>query len=302
MNSSASHASRTGLLCGLAAYGLWGLIPLYFKAVAYISRLEVLAHRGLWSCVILIPLVAWAGQWPEVRRVLRSRRLVGLLSASALLIGANWLTFIYSVASGQVLQASLGYFANPLVSVLLGVVFLHERLRPYQLISIGLAGIGVFVLAAMVGSVPWVALTLAFTFAFYGLLRKIMPVDGMVSLSIETGLMTPFCLAYLGWLAADGRITGGDLPSLALLMLAGPVTTVPLLFFGAAAPRLRLSTLGILQYITPTGQFLLAVLAFDEPFSTPQLVSFACIWIALAIYSAGAYRQYVGLRMSDGPA
>jgi chloramphenicol-sensitive protein RarD len=231
------------------------------------------------------------GRWQDVRRALCSPSLLALLSVTSLLIAVNWLTFIYAVISRQLLQSSLGYFANPLVSVLLGVVFLRERLRPYQIVSIALAATGVLVLAAMVGQVPWISLILAFSFAFYGLLRKIMPLDGMVSLTVETGLMTPFSLAYLGWLASGDQITGHTLPMLGLLMLSGPVTTIPLLFFGAAARRLRLSTLGILQYVTPTGQFLLAVLAFGESFSTPQLLSFACIWTALAIYSIGAYRR-----------
>jgi chloramphenicol-sensitive protein RarD len=285
MTLSPPPASRTGLLCGLAAYGLWGLIPLYFKSVAGIAPLEVLAHRGLWSFVMLLLLSGWLG------RVLRHPRLLAMLSVTSLLIAVNWLTFIYAVVSRQLLQSSLGYFANPLVSVLLGVIFLRERLRPYQVASIALAATGVLVLAAMVGQVPWISLTLAFSFAFYGLLRKVMPVDGMVSLTVETGLMAPFSLAYLGWLAAGDQFTGNTLPALGLLMLSGPVTTIPLLFFGAAARRLRLSTLGILQYVTPTGQFLLAVLAFGESFSMPQLLSFACIWTALAIYSAGAYRR-----------
>lgn len=291
MNTSAPPPSRTGLLCGLAAYGLWGLIPLYFKSVAEIAPLEVLAHRGLWSFVMLLLLSGWLGRWAELHRVLRTPALAAMLAATSLLIAVNWLTFIYAVVTRQLLQSSLGYFANPLVSVLLGVVFLRERLRPYQLVSIALAATGVCVLAALVGQVPWISLILAFSFALYGLLRKIMPVEGMVSLTVETGLMAPFSLAYLGWLAAGGQLAGYAPPAVGLLMLSGPVTTIPLLFFGAAARRLRLSTLGILQYVTPTGQFLIAVLLFGEPFSTPQLLSFACIWMALGIYSVGAYRR-----------
>jgi chloramphenicol-sensitive protein RarD len=278
------------LLCGLAAYGLWGLIPLYFKSVAGIAPLEVLAHRALWSCVMLVLLIGWRGRWAELRRELRSPKLLAMLALTSLLIAANWLTFIYAVISRQLLQASLGYFVNPLVSVLLGVVFLRERLRPYQMASIALAIAGVIVLAAMVGQLPWISLTLALSFALYGLLRKLMPVDGMVSLAVETFVMAPFAVAYLGYLAASEQITGYEPPAVGLLMLSGPVTTVPLLFFGAAARRLRLSTLGILQYVTPTGHFLLAVLAFGESFSTPQLLSFACIWTAVAIYTVDSYR------------
>lgn len=297
MNSFGRQASRDGLLYGLGAYGLWGLIPLYFKAVADVAPLEVLAHRALWSFVMLALLTLWLGRWPELRREVRNRKVLALLALTSLLIAANWLTFIYSVLTRQLLQSSLGYFANPLVSVVLGVVFLRERLRPWQMLSIALAAVGVFVLAALVGQVPWIALTLALTFAFYGLLRKIVPVDGMASLAVETCVMAPFALAFLGYLAGTEQITGHTLPAIGRLMLSGPVTTIPLLFFGAAARHLRLSTLGILQYVTPSGQFLLAVLAFDEPFSTPQLVSFVCIWAAIAIYTADSYRAARRMRV-----
>jgi chloramphenicol-sensitive protein RarD len=208
-----------------------------------------------------------------------------MLMLSTLFIAANWLTFIYAVTSGQVLQASLGYFINPLVNVLLGILFLGERLRPRQTLSIGLALAGVLLLTALVGELPWVALALALTFSLYALMRKLMPVDGFLSLTVETLVMAPLGLAYLGCLAAaSGRETLG-LGTVGLLMLSGPITTVPLLFFGAAARRLRLSTMGILQYLSPTLQFLLAVVAFGEPFSRAQLLSFACIWAAVLIYA-----------------
>ena len=209
---------------------------------------------------MLALLIGCLGRWAELRRELRSPKLLAMLSLTSLLIAVNWLTFIYAVVTRQLLQASLGYFVNPLVSVLLGVVFLRERLRPRQIASIALAVLGVVVLATLVGRLPWISLTLAFSFALYGLLRKVMPVDGMVSLAVETFVLAPFALAYLGYLAVHGQLTGHTPPAVGLLMLSGPVTTVPLLFFGAAARRLRLSTLGILQYVTPTGQFLLAVL------------------------------------------
>jgi chloramphenicol-sensitive protein RarD len=234
---------------------------------------------------MLAAVVAMLGRWKELWRELRSPKLLLMLTLSTLFIAGNWLTFIYAVSSGQVLQASLGYFINPLVNVLLGVVFLRERLRPYQTLSIGLALAGVVVLTAIVGHVPWVALTLALTFSLYALMRKIMPVDGLMSLAVETLLMAPVGLAYLGYLAAaSGREPPGP-ETMGLLMLGGPVTTVPLLFFGAAARRLRLSTMGILQYLCPTLQFLLAVLAFGEPFSLAQLLSFACIWAAILVYA-----------------
>ncbi len=270
VNQIEKHGSHYGILYGIAAYGSWGIFPLYFKTVANVPPVEVLAHRALWSFVMLAVLVGLLGRWKEVWRELHSRKLLLMLALSTLFIAANWLMFIYAVTSGQVLQASLGYFINPLVNVLLGVLFLRERLRPRQMLSIGLALIGVLVLTALVGKVPWVALTLALTFSFYALMRKLMPVDGFVSLTVETLLMVPVALAYLGYVAATSSHEPLRLSTVGLLMLSGPITTVPLLFFGAAARRLRLSTMGILQYLSPTLQFLLAVLAFGEPFSWPN--------------------------------
>ena len=202
VNQIEKHGSRYGILYGIAAYGSWGFFPLYFKAVANVPPVEVLAHRALWSFVVLAVLVGVLGRWKELWRELHSRKLILMLTLSTLFIAANWLMFIYAVSSGQVLQASLGYFINPLVNVLLGVLFLRERLRTRQTLSIGLAVIGVLVLTAIVGEVPWVALTLALTFSLYALMRKLMPVDGLVSLTVETLIMAPLGLAYLGYLAA----------------------------------------------------------------------------------------------------
>jgi chloramphenicol-sensitive protein RarD len=213
-----------------------------------------------------------------------------ILGLNALLMAANWLTFIYSVVSGQVVQASLGYFINPLVNVLLGVVFLRERLRPCQTLSIVLAAVGVLVLTGLIGEVPWIALTLASTFALYALMRKKTPVDGLASVTVETLAMTPFALAYLGYLAATANVTGSGPETIGLLMLSGLVTTVPLLCFAAAARRLPLSTLGILQYLSPTLQFLVAVVGFAEPFSSAQMIGFACIWTGIGIYTADSFR------------
>ena len=277
--------SRTGVLYGIGAYGLWGLIPLYFKAVAQVPPLELLAHRALWSFVVLALLVGALGRWEELRQKLRGGRIALMLATSSLLILVNWLTFIYAVESRQVVQASLGYFIAPLVNVLLGVLLLRERPRPYQVLSIALAAAGVLVLTALVGRFPWIALTLALSFALYALMRKIIPLDSLMCLAVETLVMSPLGLAYLGYLAATGKV-GSAGPSLwGLLMLSGPVTVVPLLLFGGAARRLQLSTLGFLQYLAPSLQFLVAVALFREPFSTAQAVSFACIWTAVAIYT-----------------
>lgn len=286
------HNDHTGRYAayGIAAHGLWGLFPLYFKTVVQIAPAEVLAHRVLWAFVILLGLVRLLGRWDEVRNELRSRRLVLMLGLSGTLIAVNWLTFIYAVSTNQVLQASLGYFIGPLVSVLLGVVFFRERLWPNQILAIGLATVGVLVLAGFVGQIPWVALTLACTGSFHLLIRKMAPVDGLVSLAVEILVVSPAALVYLGYLAATSELTGRSPSMIGLLMLSGPMTVVPFLFYGAAARKLRLSTMGILQYLTPSLQFLLAVAVFRESFSFVQLISFVCVWTAVAIFTVDSYR------------
>jgi chloramphenicol-sensitive protein RarD len=290
MHRPSDHRSTSGLLYGIAAYGIWGFIPLYFKSVAHVLPLEVLAHRAFWSFVVLAIVLVVLRRWSVLWQQLRHGRVACWLLLSSLLIALNWLTFIYAVAHGQVVQSSLGYFINPLLSVLLGVVFLRERLRPYQILSIALAVAGVLILTSLVGQIPWIALTLALTFALYGLVRKLTPVDSLMSLAVETLLLMPVALAYLGYLATTAKATGSGLGTIGLLMLAGPVTTVPLLLFGSAARRMRLSTMGILQYLTPTLQMALAVFTFQEPISVVQIASFACIWTAIAIYTADSFQ------------
>jgi chloramphenicol-sensitive protein RarD len=285
MNRIDERPSQSGVLYGIAAYGSWGVFPLYFKTVASVGPVEVLAHRALWSFVMLAVLLAVLRRWRELWRNLRRGKLLVMLGLSTLFVAANWLTFIYATTSGHVLQASLGYFISPLANVLLGILFLRERLRARQMLSIGLAVGGVAVLTALVGQIPWIALALALTFSLYALMRKLMPVDGLMSLAVETLLMAPLALGYISYLAASGHHAPQGHRIVALLMLSGPITTVPLLFFGAAAQRLRLSTMGFLQYLSPTLQFLLAVVAFREPFSTAQLLSFACIWAAVLVYA-----------------
>jgi chloramphenicol-sensitive protein RarD len=284
------NRSRFGVVFAVAAYGCWGFFPLYFKALAGVTPLEVLANRIIWSFVMLAVLVALLGRWSELRRELRSRKLLAMLTVSTVLIAVNWLVFIHAVVTNQVLQASVGYFLNPLVSVLLGVVFLRERLRSLQIVSIALAAVGVLVLAVAAGTLPWIALMLAATFGLYGLMRKLLPVDSLVSLTVETLILAPLALIYVAWLGVAGEFADRGPSTFALLAAGGPITAVPLLFFGAAARRLRLSTMGILQYLTPTLQFSLAVVAFREPFSMAQLVSFSCIWIAVAIYTTDSFR------------
>ncbi len=213
-----------------------------------------------------------------------------LFAINALLIVTNWLTFIYSVESDQLLETSIGCFIGPLVSVMLGVIFLKERLRPYQLAAMALALAGVLVLAGSVRHMPWIAIVMASTFAFYSLIRKSVTADGLVSLTVEMLFVLPFSLGYVCYLVGTATATGNQPAILGLLLLSGPVTTVPFLFFGAAAPRLRLTTMGILQYLTPSMQFVIAVSVFKESFALPQLITFVCIWTAIAIYTTDSYR------------
>ncbi len=287
-----TRTTRQGVAYGLAAYFLWGFFPLYFKGVAHVPPLEVLAHRCAWSLVTLVAFLAATGGWGRVRAALGAPRTLLTLCVTTLLIATNWFVFLFAVAHDEVLQSSFGYFVNPLVSVLLGFLFLQERLRRLQVVSVACAGVGVLVLAFHHGAPPWIALVLAVTFALYGLLRKVVPVDALTGLSVETLLLFPAATGYLLSLGATGK---GAFPSAfvrddILLPLAGVVTAVPLLWFAAAARRLRLSTIGFMQYITPTLHFLLAILAFGEPFSRTELASFAWIWAGLVLYSWDAVR------------
>jgi len=285
--------AAAGLFYGLAAFGIWGLVPVYFKAVGKVPPLEVLAHRVLWAVPILVGLVLIQRQGRAVLDAVRSRRIFGVLVVTTLLIGWNWFVFIWAVANDLVLQASLGYFINPLVNMALGVAVLREHLSRAAMVAVVLASVGVGYLAVLGGEVPWVALTLAVTFGLYGLLRKTVAVGAVVGLTIETALLAPVALAYLAWLHRTGdlRFASGDLSLDLLLVLAGVVTTVPLLCFTQAARLLPLSTLGFLQYLAPTAHFALAVLAYDEPFHGHDLITFGCIWTALAIFTVDRIRR-----------
>ena len=282
-----------GVAYGIAAYGWWGLVPVYFKAVATVPAVEVLAHRILWSVVLLAVWMRLRGRWPAAAAAMRNRRTVITLLATTVLIAGNWYVFIWAVANDHVLQASLGYFINPLVNVLLGFVFLGERLRTWQTLAVGLAAAAVLYLTLVCGQFPWIALVLAGTFGFYGLLRKTAKVDAPVGLTVETTLLLPLALAYLTYVGVEGELAFGarsrwtDL----LLVLAGAVTALPLLWFTNAVRRLRLATLGFLQYIAPTGHFLLAVGLYHEPFTAAHGITFGCIWTALAIYSIDTARS-----------
>jgi chloramphenicol-sensitive protein RarD len=283
---------RKGLLLGLGAYFLWGVLPLYFKALTHVASTEIVAHRIVWSLLFLAVLVSLWKRWAHIRAALSNRKVVLTLAVTATLIGVNWLIYIWAVLNGQVLAGSLGYYLNPLVNVLLGVVLLKERLSLPQKVAVGLAASGVAVLAFGAGSSLWISLTLATSFALYGFLRKVAPVDSLEGLSIETAILAPLALGWIVWLnTASGGGLVSDPLTVFLLVLAGAITAIPLLLFTATAKRLPYSTLGFLQYIAPTIQFLLAVLLFGEKLTLAHIVCFAAIWTALAIFTVEGVRM-----------
>jgi chloramphenicol-sensitive protein RarD len=284
---------RAGLLFGLAAYFAWGVLPLYFKAVDHVSALEIVSHRIVWSLIFLALLVTVARKWPGVRAALATPRVVMTLIVTSVLIGANWLIWIYSVVSGHVLEGSLGYYLNPLVNVLFGVFLLNEKLTRAQICAVFLAGTGVAILAAGASGAIWISLSLAATFATYGFLRKVAPVDSIEGLTIETAFLTPLAAGWVLILQSrgDSAFLAGDTRTDLLLLAGGIITAVPLLLFTAAARRLPYSTLGFLQYIAPSLQFALAVLVFGERFTLAHAICFGAIWTALAVFA------FEGIRM-----
>ncbi len=286
-----ANRTREGLLAGLVAYVLWGFLPIYFKIVETVPPLEVLAHRILWAVPFGLPIILAGRQWPDVRAALADRRKLSLLTLSAVLIAVNWLVYIWAVQHEQIFQASLGYYINPLMYVLVGVVFFHERLRRPQIAAVVLAGAGVAVLTSSGGTFPAIALTLATSFTIYGVIRARVAVGGMPGLFIETLILFPFATAYIARLiAADAAVFGAEDPAMsAWLVLAGPFTVLPLLCFALAARRLPLSTIGVMQFLAPTMQFVVG-LAYGEPLTAAHVVCFTLIWIAVAVFSADAWR------------
>ncbi len=289
--TEAARQHRAGLFLGLGAYLLWGVLPIYFKALAHVGPGEILGHRILWSLVFLGSLVVLWKRWPAIRRAVADRKVLLTLMATAVLIAVNWLVYIIAVVTGHVLEGSLGYYLNPLVSILLGVVMLGERLSRAQIGAAILAAVGVAVLAAGAGSGLWISLTLAASFATYGYLRKVTPVEAIEGLTIETVLLAPFALGWIVWLSMQG--TGGlghwTLTTSLMLVLGGAITAIPLLLFTAAAKRLPLTTLGFLQYIAPSLQFLMAVVLFGERLTTAHIICFSAIWTALAIFTLDSW-------------
>lgn len=293
MRPTAARDERLiGGACALGAFLLWGVLPVYFKAIAAAPPLEIVAHRIVWSALLLLGVVALRQRWAALRAALAERRTQRLLLASTLLVSSNWLIFVWAITSGRVLESSLGYYINPLMNVLLGLLVLRERLSRIQGVAVLLAAAGVANLAVQSPVFPWVALSLAGTFSLYGLVRKTMALGSLDGLFVETNLLLVPALAYLAVQVAAGgsAFLAGDSRLDLLLVMNGVFTTLPLLLFASAARRLNYATVGLFQYIVPTSHFLLAVFVFGEAFTEAHLVTFALIWTALALYSGEVLR------------
>jgi chloramphenicol-sensitive protein RarD len=286
------HSARQGLALGISAYGLWGILPIYFKALRSIDAVDIVAHRIVWSVPVLAGLLSATSGWNEVNQALRNRRALALLTLTALLIGGNWLLYVYAVNSGRILAGSLGYYLNPLANVVLGRIVLKERQSWLQWTAVALAAAGISALAIGALGQLWISLTLCASFATYGLLRKIAPVDAVAGLAIETMILFPIAAGWLVWSFAVGNsIFGISKVDVILITLAGVITATPLLLFTAAARRLPYSTLGMLQFIAPTLQFLIAVTVYGEPVTTAHAIAFGAIWTALGLYVTALIRH-----------
>lgn len=285
-----TRSARVGLAQGALAYGLWGVLAAYWKLLHHVDPLEVVAHRAVWGLVAFAAIVVVAGQWSALARALRTPRAVAIMAVSGGLLAINWSMFIAATGSGHLLDVSLGYFISPLVSIALGTMVLRERLRRLQWVAIGFACAGVALVTWSAGQLPKIALALAVTFGLYGLVRKRAPVDALVGSTLETLLMAPIALGMIA-VRSGGVIVDTDAQTAALLVGAGVVTAVPLVLFISATRRLPLSTVGFLQYLAPTGHFLLATLAFGESVHHDQVVAFALIWIGLAAFSIDLARR-----------
>lgn len=285
-------AMPSGPITAAIAYILWGLFPLYIKQLADVPALEIVLHRSTWSLVFVFGLLVLLRRFGWILPVLRQRRTLALFALSALLLACNWLLYVWAVNTGRVLDASLGYFINPLVNVVLGYAVLHERPRPVQWAAVALAASGVVWLAVGAGHLPWVSVVLAGSFGLYGLLRKTASLGAVEGLALETAMLAPLAIGGLVWLAWQGQgVFGqGELHTDMWLLAAGPLTAVPLLLFASGARRVSMATLGLMQYLSPSIQFLLGLFLYQEPFSTGRGVGFGLIWLALAIYSAESWR------------
>ncbi len=294
---------RSGAGYALAAFGFWGVVPVYYKWLDGVLPADVLAHRIVWTVVMGALLLSWRRDWHRLAPVLRSPRILATLFLTAILVSTNWLVFIYAVATDRVLDSSLGYYINPLVNVLFGMTLLGERLNRARVAAVLLAAIGTANLAVSMGRLPWIALVLAFSFGLYGLLRKRTDVPVLGGLFMETAFLFPLALGTILWLGSSGQgaflARGADLSL--LLVAAGPVTMLPLLWFTQAARRLPLTVLGLFQYLGPTLSFLLAVFVYGEPFTGAHAITFGCIWTGLAIFTADSFRQSRRVRRLTAP-
>jgi chloramphenicol-sensitive protein RarD len=280
-------SSRNGVYFAASAYLIWGLFPIYFKLVRAAPPAEILAHRIVWSVVFLVGVLMALRQWTWLSKALRQPKVLGIFAASAVLLALNWLTYIWAVNNDRVVDSSLGYFITPLVSILLGQMLLHERLRQMQWVAVGLAVAGVVWLTVDARQLPWIGIVLALTFGSYGLLRKVASLGALEGLALETFILLPAAMGYGAFLVQTdaSAFVRGDVSLQLLLLASGPITAIPLLMFAAGARRIKLATLGFLQYIAPSLQFMVGTLLYGESMSTSRLAGFAIIWIALIVYS-----------------
>lgn len=290
--SPAGPSQTTAFVATVGSFLLWGLVaPVFFKSLGHAGPFEIVAHRVIWTVVLVGAYVLAVRGYRAVIEAVGTWKRAGTLILTTALVTTNWTVFIWAVTNGRMVESSLGYFINPLVNVLLGVLFLKERLSRYQLAAVLIAAAGVLGLIVAHGIIPWVAFALAFSFGFYALVRKKAAVDPLVGLVVETSFLVPAALGVLAWLGADNSF-GQDLGGSLMLVMTGPMTAVPLILFMVGASRLRLSTVGLLQYIGPTGQLFLGVVVYGEPFTSEYAAVFACIWVALVIYSADAFTTH----------
>lgn len=285
MSGREPQDEASGVVCAAAAYVLWGVVPLYWRLLDGVPPFEVIVHRIVWSALFVMAVAALRSRWSHLAVVFRSPRIFGTLALTSVLITCNWSVFIYAVASRRLVEASLGYYITPLISIGLGVLLFGERMSRLRLLAVALAGMAIAVKAASLGHIPWIALVLAISFGFYGYLRKLAPVDALDGLLVETGLFLPVSAALLvSWsVLGDASFPSGNVGRDALLVASGPVTAIPLALFAAGARRIRLSTLGFLQYLAPTITLLLATIGFGERFTRLDMVTFGCVWAALLL-------------------
>ncbi|HEY84290.1 MAG TPA: EamA family transporter RarD [Chloroflexi bacterium] len=278
---------KKGIFYAIGAYTVWGVLPIFWKLLQSASASEIVAHRMVWSLIFLAAILSYRRQWQWLPKIRRNRRAMGIFALTAALLGTNWLIYVWGVNTGHIVETSLGYFINPLVNVLFGVIFFHERLRRGQWLAIAIATAGVLYLTFSYGALPWIALSLAFSFGFYGMFKKKSPLNALEGLSLEMMVLFIPALLYLFYLQGAGEATFGHVGLMTTLLLAmtGVATAIPLLFFAAAAQRIPLSVIGVLQYLAPTLQFLIGVIIYGEAFTQTRLIGFGIIWLALFIYT-----------------